>query len=211
MSEQKTMKPNLKLVRPTTDKRAVRPLRRPNKELRPRGEHLTEAEVIQLVEAAKGNRHGHRDGTMIWMTYRHGLRAAEVCDLRWEQIDLATASLHVTRAKGGDAGTHPLMGDELRLLRKLQRDIPRSPYVFVTERGAPFTVPGFNWLVKRAGLKAGMPFQVHAHMLRHACGYELANRGTDTRTLQGFMGHRSIQSTVRYTALASGRFKNIWR
>jgi integrase len=211
MMEQNMTKPNLKLVSPATDKRAVGPLRRPNKEIRPRGEHLTETEVNKLVEAAKDNRHGHRDSTMIWITYRHGLRASEVCDLRWEQIDLSTAALHVTRAKGGDATTHPLMGDELRMLRKLQRDMPRSPYVFVTERGAPFTVPGFNWLVKRAGVKARMPFQVHAHMLRHACGYELANRGTDTRTLQGFMGHRSIQSTVRYAALASGRFKNIWR
>jgi integrase len=204
-------KSNLKLVSPATDKRAVEPLRRPNKELRPRGEHLTEAEVTNLVEAAKNNRHGHRDATMIWIAYRHGLRASEVCDLRWEQIDLSAASLHVTRAKGGDATTHPLKGDELRMLPRLQREAPRSSYVFVTERGAPFTVPGFNWLVKRAGVRAGMAFQVHAHMLRHACGYELANRGTDTRTLQGFMGHRSIQSTVRYTALASGRFKNIWR
>jgi site-specific recombinase XerD len=178
--------------------------------LRPRGEHLTEVEVIKLVDAAKGNRHGHRDSTMIWIVYRHGLRASETCDLRWEQIDVSTASIHVTRAKGGDATTHPLMGDELRLLRRLQREAPRSPYVFVTERGAPFTVPGFNWLVKRAGVRAGMAFQVHAHMLRHACGYELANRGIDTRTLQGFMGHRSIQSTVGYTALAPGRFKNIW-
>jgi site-specific recombinase XerD len=115
------------------------------------------------------------------------------------------------QGEGRRCDNAPLMGDELRLLRKLQRDTPRSPYVFVTERGAPFTVPGFNWLVKRAGVKARMPFQVHAHMLRHACGYELANRGTDTRTLQGFMSHRSIQSTVRYAALASGRFKNIWR
>ena len=173
-------KPNLRLVSPATDKRAVGPLRRSNKEIRPRGEHLTEAEVVMLVEAAKSNRHGHRDGTMIWMTYRHGLRAAEVCDLRWEQIDLATASLHVTRAKGGDATTHPLMGDEHEDAAQAAPAgaTPRSPYVFVTERGAPFTVPGFNWLVKRAGVKASMPFQVHAHMLRHACGYELANRGT---------------------------------
>ncbi len=114
-------KPNLKLVSPATDKRAVGPLRRPNKELRPRGEHLTEAEVSKLVEAAKDNRHGHRDSSMIWIAYRHGLRASEVCDLRWEQIDLGTASLHVTRAKGGDATTHPLMGDELRMLRRLAR------------------------------------------------------------------------------------------
>jgi integrase len=157
------IKPNLKLVSPATEKRAVGPLRRPNRVLRPRGEHLTEAEVIKLAEAAKNNRRGHRDSTMIWMAYRHGLRASEACDLRWEQIDLNTASVHVTRAKGGDATTHPLIGDELRMLRRLQREAPRSPYVFVTERGAPFTVPGFNWLVKRAGAKAALPFQAHAH------------------------------------------------
>jgi site-specific recombinase XerD len=88
---------------------------------------------------------------------------------------------------------------------------PKSPFVFVSERNAPFTASGFAKLIERAGIAAKLPFKAHPHMLRHACGYALANRGVDTRTLQGFLGHRSIQSTVRYAELAPGRFKNIWR
>ena len=101
-------------------------------------------------------------------------------------------------------------GDELRALRALKREA-KSPFIFVSERGAPFTVSGLQKLIERAGIEAKMPFKVHPHMLRHACGFVLANKGTDTRTLQGYLGHRSIQSTVRYTELAPGRFKDLWR
>ena len=114
------------------------------------------------------------------------------------------------RAKSGTPATHPLLGDELRALRALGRQ-SKSPYIFVSERGAPFSVIGFRVLVKRAGVSAGLPFLVHPHQLRHACGYALANKGTDTRTLQAYLGHKNIQHTVRYTELAPGRFKDLWR
>jgi site-specific recombinase XerD len=103
-----------------------------------------------------------------------------------------------------------LLGDELRALRELKREA-KSPFIFVTERGAPFSTSGLAKMVERAGVEAKMPFKVHPHMLRHSTGYALANKGTDTRTLQAYLGHRSIQSTVRYTELAPGRFKNLWR
>ena len=148
---------------------------------------------------------------MILVAYRHGLRAVEVCGLEWAAIDFPTATLHVNRVKNGKASTHPIRGDELRALRKLQREAPASPFVFVSERGGPFTTDSFNWLVKRAGRKAGLPFQCHAHMLRHACGYKLANDGHDTRSLQSYLGHANIQHTVRYTELAPTAFKNFWR
>ena len=199
----------LKLVLPATENRTVTPLRRPNAELRPR-EHLTEREIDKLVEAAKGNRWGQRDATMILIAFRHGLRASELCGLQWSDVEFETGTLHLRRAKGGTTATHPLLGDELRALRSLKRDA-KSPFVFVSERGAPFTVSGFAKLIERAGIEAKLPFKAHPHMLRHATGYALANRGTDTRTLQAYLGHRSIQSTVRYTELAPGRFKNIWR
>ena len=199
----------LKLVSPATENRTVTLLRRPNAELRPR-EHLTEREIDKLVEAAKGHRWGQRDTTMILIAFRHGLRASELCGLQWSDVEFETGTLHLRRAKGGTTATHPLLGDELRALRSLKRDA-KSPFIFVSERNAPFTVSGFAKLVERAGIEAKLPFKAHPHMLRHATGYALANRGTDTRTLQAFLGHRSIQSTVRYTELAPGRFKNIWR
>jgi hypothetical protein len=83
--------------------------------------------------------------------------------------------LNLAKARDSDSGfnpsTHPIRGDELRALRKLQREAHKSPFVFVSERGGPFTTDSFNWMVKRAGQKARSPFQVHAHMLRHAAGY----------------------------------------
>jgi integrase len=175
-------------------------------------EYMTEAELEKLIGAAKGNRHGHRDSTMVMVAYRHGLRAAELVDLRWDQIDFDRATLAVRRVKRGTPATHPIQGDELRALRRLQREQePRSPFVFTSERGAPFTTAGFARMIERAGKAAGLAFQAHPHMLRHSCGFALANKGHDTRSLQAYLGHRNIQHTVRYTELSPDRFKNFWR
>jgi integrase len=192
-------------VVPTTVNRTVR---RPNAELRTR-EHLTADEVERLIEVAKANRQGDRDGLMILLAFRHALRAAEVCDLRWEQIDFNAATIHVRRVKHGTPATHPLTGREMRALRKHQRESAKSAFVFVSERGAPLSAPGFSRMVERAG--RGFGFKVHAHMLRHACGYALASAGQDTRALQAYLGHANIQNTTRYTALAPDRFKGFWQ
>src|SRR5690242_5973440 len=190
---------------------AKMPVRRPNADTRTR-EHLTEAEVDKLIKAAKGNRWGHRDATMMLVAYRHGLRVAELVDLRWDQVEFRTARLHVRRVKQGTPATHPVTGDELRALRRLKREQePKSPFVFTSERGAPFTTAGFARMVQRAGEAAGLGFKAHPHMLRHACGFALANAGHDTRALQAYLGHKNIQHTVRYTELAPGRFKDFWR
>ena len=202
---------HLKLVAPTTKNRTVTPRRLPNAELRSR-EYLTETEVSRLQKAAGKNRWGHRDATMVLVAYRHGLRVSELVDLRWDQIDFATATVAIRRAKRGTPATHPIRGDESRALRKLQRQQePKSPFVFTSERGAPFTTAGFARMVERAGEAAGFKFKAHPHMLRHACGFALANKGHDTRALQAYLGHRNIQHTVRYTELAPDRFKDFWR
>jgi integrase len=186
-------------------------LRRPtNGEVRTR-EHLTEDEVEKLIEAAKHNRHGHRDALMVLLTYRHGLRAAEVVDLRWEQVDFKAGTLHVRRVKNGTPATHPLTGRELRALRRQQRESAKSQFVFVSERGASLSAPGFSRMVERTAICAKLGIKAHAHMLRHACGYKLANDGRDTRSLQAYLGHKNIQNTTRYTALAPDRFKNFWK
>jgi len=204
-------KSHLRLVTPAIEKRTVTPRRRRNGDLRTR-EYLTEAEVERLMKAATGNRHGHRDATMILVAYRHGLRVSELVDLRWDQVDFRTATLHVRRVKQGTPSTHPIIGDELRSLRRLQREQePKSPFVFTSERGAPFTTAGFARMIERAGIEAKFGFKPHPHMLRHACGYALANRGHDTRALQAYLGHKNIQHTVRYTELSPTRFKDFWR
>ena len=113
--------------------------------------------------------------------------------------------------KRGVAATHPLYGPELRALRKLQPAAPELPYVFLSERGSPLSARTIRHILLRAGLDARLPFPVHPHMLRHACGFKLANDGHDTRALQHYLGHKNIQHTARYTEMAPDRFKNFWR
>jgi type 1 fimbriae regulatory protein FimB/type 1 fimbriae regulatory protein FimE len=190
---------------PTTANRTLRRL--PNTAYRPR-EYLTEQEVEQLTEAArKRGRNGARDAAAILIAYRHGLRAQELCSLRWPQIDLRHGRLHVNRVKGGQESVHPLRGPELRALRPLQGT---SPYVFVTEASTPVTTAWFLRMVQRTGRAAKLPFPVHPHMLRHSTGYKLANDGHDTRSLAHYLGHRNLQSTARYTALSPDRFSKFW-
>lgn len=191
---------------------AKMPVRRPNADTRTR-EYLNEGEIDKLIKAAKKNRWGHRDAAMILVAYRHGLRAAELVGLQWDQVDFGrNASVHVRRVKNGTPSIHPLSGDELRALRQIQREQePKSRFVFTSERGTPFTTAGFARMVERAGVEAKLAFKAHPHMLRHACGFTLANKGHDTRALQAYLGHKNIQHTVRYTDMAPTRFKNFWR
>jgi len=189
----------------------VPPPRRKNSEVRSR-EHLTPDEVEQLINAAKSvGRHRHRDATLILMAFRHGLRVSELVALRWDMVDLKQGLLHVNRLKNGVASTHPIRGPELRALRKLQRDYPDTPYLFVTERKGPLTTSTVRKIVTRAGIIVfGKGFPVHPHMLRHSAGYKLANDGRDTRAIQHYLGHKNIQHTVRYTELSANRFKDFW-
>jgi integrase len=122
-----------------------------------------------------------------------------------------TGILHVRRAKAGTPATHPLTGRELRALRRLQRETGPSMHVFMSERKAPISVAGFQKMIERLSVRVKLGFQVHAHMLRHACGFKMANDGVDTRTIQAYLGHKDIRHTVRYTELSPVRFKGLWR
>jgi type 1 fimbriae regulatory protein FimB/type 1 fimbriae regulatory protein FimE len=148
---------------------------------------------------------------MILIAYRHGLRAKELCNLERTQIDMKAALLFVKRLKGSQDSTHPIKGDELRALRSLLRDNGSSRYVFMNERDVPVSTDGFRKTLERLSKKAGLSFKAHPHMLRHACGFKLANDGQDTRALQLYLGHKNIQHTVRYTELSSKRFDDFWK
>lgn len=186
------------------------PERPRNRDVRSR-EYLTPDEVDALMAAAvKVGRHRLRDRALILMTYRHGLRVSEVVDLKWDQIDLKAGRIHVNRLKNGSPATHYLEGDEMRVLRRVRREYPDTPFVFSTERSGPLSRSTVNKLVGRAGKLAEIPFPVHPHMLRHACGFYLANNGIDTRTIQDYLGHKSIQHTVKYTQLTPHKFKGLW-
>ena len=130
---------------------------------------------------------------MILISYRHGLRVGELCALTWDQVDFGQGLLHVTRLKHGVPSVHPLGGEELRALRRLRREQPEGRYLFQTERDAPMTPAGFRKTLARIGEASPLAFPVHPHMLRHACGFKLANDGQDTRALQHYLGHRNIR------------------
>jgi type 1 fimbriae regulatory protein FimB/type 1 fimbriae regulatory protein FimE len=186
-------------------------MRIPNSVRRSR-EYLSPAEVDSMITAAKNTgRHGHRDATLILLSYRHAARVSEVIAWRRDQVDLDQGLLHVNRLKSGTPSVHPLRGPEIRALRKLFREYSDSPFVFTTERGGPMTAATARKIVARAGELAEVGFPVHPHMLRHATGYYLASKGQDTRAIQAYMGHKNIQHTVRYTELSPERFKNFWK
>jgi integrase len=205
------MNSHLHLVGPRNENRQVRLHRPTNASLRTR-EYLTPAEIEKLIKAAKEGRYGHRDATLILVAYRHGLRAVEAAELEWSQVEFGrSAALHVRRAKNGKPAVHPIRGDELRMLTALRKEYPDTGYVFATQSGVPFTPAAINRLIKNIGKRAGLPMPVHFHMLRHSCGYKLAGDGIDTRAIQDWLGHVSIQHTVGYTQLSATRFKDFWR
>jgi type 1 fimbriae regulatory protein FimB/type 1 fimbriae regulatory protein FimE len=184
------MNAQLRLATLRRENRSV-PVRPANAERRTR-EYLTPAEIEMFMKEARRGRYGHRDATLILIAFRHGLRASEICDLEWSQVEFGqSAALHVRRVKNGKPSVHPLRGEEIRALRELRRQFPNSPFVFATERGRPFTPDAVNRHIKRLAERAGFHFPVHAHMLRHACGFALANAGHDARAIQDWLGHRS--------------------
>lgn len=170
-------------------------------------DYLTPNEIKALLNAAKKNRHGLRDYLFVLITFRHALRVSEAINLKWSQIDFSEGKIFVEREKNGDASVHFLEGEELRKLRELKRLNPHSPFVFISERKTPFTRFAINRLIERLGVAAGLEFAVHPHQLRHAKGYQLANAGIDTRSIQAYLGHKNIAHTVKYTQLDANRFK----
>jgi integrase len=171
---------------------------------------LDETEMEKLLEAARRGRHGARNHLLILLMYRHGLRASEVVELRVNEINLERARTWVRRAKNGLSTEHPLQGDELRAIKRyLRLRNSTLPWLFASERGAPLTRKGVDYIVRQAAARAGLR-GVHAHTLRHSCGFALANRGVEQRVLQDWLGHRDPKHTSYYTRIAARRFDGLW-
>ncbi|HEY6154717.1 MAG TPA: tyrosine-type recombinase/integrase [Candidatus Udaeobacter sp.] len=175
---------------------------------------LTEAEIEKFLRAARKGRHAIRNFAMMLLAYRHGLRVSELVNMRLSDVDLDTAHVSVRRAKGSLSTNQPLDGDEIRALRawlrKRQNSVcPNSPLLFLSERG-PMTRQACNYVCAEIGRRAGLNINVHPHMLRHSCGFALANKGRDTRLIQDYLGHKNIRHTQLYTRTAALRFEGLW-
>ncbi|HZS18079.1 MAG TPA: tyrosine-type recombinase/integrase [Candidatus Udaeobacter sp.] len=176
---------------------------------------LTDAEITSFLKAARKGRHGIRNHAMVLLAYRHGLRVSELINIRMADVDLDTGHLFVRRLKGSLSTSHPLEGDEIRTMRawlrqRIKAPCCNSPLVFLSERG-PMTRQAFNYVCAEIGRRAGLNLKVHPHMLRHSCGFALANKGRDTRLIQDYLGHRNITHTQIYTRTARIRFEGLWR
>lgn len=176
--------------------------------------HLTALEVDKLLLATKGGRNEARDRCLLLLMFRHGLRVSEACGLKLAQLDTESRVLHVSRLKKGLSTTHPLRADELRVVKawltERARAKPATDAVFVSERGGVLSRKTAWAAIRKYGEKAGLSLDAHPHMLRHACGFALADQGADTRLIQDYLGHRNIQHTVRYTATNTARFERLW-
>lgn len=168
-------------------------------------DYLGLAQIDKLLACAKAGRHGARDHLLVLMMFRHGLRVSEAIALRRDHVDLAQSRLWVPRLKRGLSVEHPVEGDELRAIRRWlgQRD-DLLPWLFVSERRQPFTRQAVSYILAAAGERAGLG-HIHPHMLRHSCGFALANRGYDLRLIQDYLGHRDPRHTARYTRTAAIR------
>lgn len=188
--------------------------RKPNQDYRQR-EFLTPQEVDVLQKAASAIARSEasrvRNALMVRMMFLHALRASECSAMEWSQIDFANRRVYVNRVKNGMSSTHPLLEDELRMLGKLKKLNTNSKYIFLSEEGFSISPKGIHYIIKKAGEKASFDFPIHPHMLRHACGYYLAEKGTDTRTIQDYMGHKDIKCTVIYTQGTAKRFENLFQ
>lgn len=177
--------------------------------------HLTSLEVDKLLDATRGSRNEARDRCLLLLMFRHGLRVSEACGLLMSQVDTESRVLHVSRLKSGLSTTQPLRADEIKAikawLKERARMKPETEAFFVSERRGPLN-RRTAWLAMRNyGERAGLPLAAHPHMLRHACGFALADQGADTRLIQDYLGHRNIQNTVIYTATNPARFERLWR
>jgi type 1 fimbriae regulatory protein FimB len=172
----------------------------------------------KLLTAAKtASRNPARDYCALLLMFRHGLRVSELCSIKLSDINVQTKEFHVNRLKGCDSGPHDLYNGESQAVKAwlIERAKLKPPAgvdtLFISERRKPLsriTVWHMIGLVaKAAGLEH---LSIHPHMLRHSTGFNLVNKGTDIRTIQGYLGHRSISSTVRYTALDSRRFAKLF-
>ena len=173
-------------------------------------EYLLESEVNRLLVATKDNKDDFlaaRNYLIILLSYRHGLRISELTGLKWEQIELEEARIHINRLKGSNSGVHPMPADECLLCTNLRSQQPtKSSWVFTSRTGLVLTRDGVRKALAAICAIAKLEISFHHHMLRHSCTHALEVKGCDTHLIQEYLGYRSL----KHTALDFKRFENLW-
>ncbi len=189
--------------------------KKPTQKERHAPKYLTENQVEHLITVAKTCGHNDwqkkRNTLLVMMLFRHGLRRTEAKTLRWNEINFEDSQIHITRLKNGKICVHPIREREMRMMKKFRRMSPNFMYVFPTTDGAMLSDSGFRHILNKIGMNSNLPFRIHPHMLRHACGFCLAHKGVDTRAIQEYLGHKDISHTAVYTETAPNRFNNFWK
>lgn len=177
---------------------------------------LTAKEIQSMMQAVRHGTTGERDYCLILLAFRHGMRVSELLGLNYSDLDLKEGRINIRRLKNGFSTIHPLCFDECEAIERWtqQREswklAVKSNVLFISRRGGTLSRQQVYRIIRSAGEAAGTVTHTYPHMLRHACGYELAERGADTRLIQDYLGHRNIRHTVRYTASNAARFAGIW-
>lgn len=177
--------------------------------------YLTQSEVERLLQQAREGENAERDYCLIYMSFIHDFRVSEACGVRLSDLDLRGGCLYIRRIKNGFSTNHPLLKDELRIIRawlavRASLRGADSDWLFLSRQGNPLTRQRVYQIISQLGKAAGISVESHPHMLRHACGFALADRGIDTRLIQDYLGHKNIRHTVRYTASNAERFEGVW-
>ncbi|MBC8953839.1 tyrosine-type DNA invertase [Xenorhabdus sp. PB62.4] len=190
--------------------------------------YLTQSEIDVLLTALDKYPHAARNICMIFMGFIHGFRVSELLNLRISDVDLEGKSLRVQRLKNGFSTIHPMVSREVQLIRRWLAERPKylpkksalldgqvidskePDWLFLSRSGQRMSRQQVYKILRQTSQKAKLSICANPHMLRHACGYALADNGVDTRLIQDYLGHRNIRHTVRYTASNAGRFETIW-
>lgn len=174
--------------------------------------YLTKEEVYSLLNSALSSRHGIRNYCLIYMAFRHGFRISELLNVQLTDIDIKSNQIYIRRSKNGFSTIHPFDTHEKEIIekwtecRKTYPGAERTNRLFISEQGVSLSRKQAWLIIKNCGEISDINIQSHPHMLRHACGYALANEGADTRLIQDYLGHRNIRHTVHYTKGNSDRF-----
>lgn len=189
--------------------KGLSPGRPKNDEVRQR-EYLTDLELNAVLRAAKQSRNSDRDFAIVLLLFRHGLRAEELCNLTWQDLDLQLARIHIKRVKGGLEQNHPLESDEVKVLRKLYKNRDTAlKEVFITMRKTPYDRNTLFVLIKRLGIKANLDLPIHPHMFRHTCAFKLASKTGDPLLVKDYLGQTDIKSAMHYINLSGKRFDSM--